>query len=255
MTEPARIVSLVPSLTELVFWLGAGDRLVGRTRFCEEPAGQVERVPIVGGTKNPKVQRIVDLRPDLVLANKEENRREDIEALQAAGLDVLLTDPNTVAEAVAMVEQLGALLGAEEPARQLAAATREELAPPLRGLADKGLGGEAPRVFVAIWWNPLMGLGSASYGHDLLSRAGAVNVLAARERYPEVSLEEVAALSPDLVLLPDEPFPFTSRQTPAFEAIASVRLIDGKLLWWYGPRMPSAIRQLRQLLSEVSRPA
>ncbi|HXU23926.1 MAG TPA: helical backbone metal receptor, partial [Tepidiformaceae bacterium] len=98
---PARIVSLVPSLTELVWWLGAGERLVGRTRFCTEPAGLVEAVPIMGGTKNPHVERIVSARPDLVVANKEENRREDVEALQQAGLHVLLTDPNTVEEALA----------------------------------------------------------------------------------------------------------------------------------------------------------
>jgi ABC-type hemin transport system substrate-binding protein len=246
VTAPERIVSLVPSLTELIFWLGAGGRLVGRTRFCEEPAGEVEHVTIVGGTKNPKVERIVALRPDLVIANREENRREDVEALRAAGLEVLLTDPNTVLEAVAMVEEIGPLLGADEKARRLADTTRAEMAAP---------GAAQARVFVGVWWNPLMGLGSASYGHDLLSRAGAINVLSARERYPEGSLEEVAALSPDFVLLPDEPFPFAVKHEPVFEAIAPVRLIDGKLLWWYGPRMPAAIRQLRQLLAEVSRPA
>ncbi|MEX0781596.1 MAG: helical backbone metal receptor [Dehalococcoidia bacterium] len=246
MTEPSRIVSLVPSLTELVFWLGAGDRLVGRTRFCEEPAGEVERVPIIGGTKNPHVERIVALQPDLVIANKEENRREDVDALRAAGLAVLLTDPNTVPEAIEMVEQVGALLGAAERASALAGDTRE---------AMDELPGAPSRVFAAVWWNPLMGLGAESYGHDLLTHAGAENVLGSRARYPAVSLQEVAALGPDLVLLPDEPFPFKSEHSAAFAAIAPVRIIDGKLLWWYGPRMPSAIRELRRLLSEVSQRA
>ena len=94
--EPRRIVSLVPSLTELVWWLGAGDLLVGRTRFCTEPAGAVESVPAMGGTKNPDLERIVAARPDLVIANKEENRRDDVVALQAAGLVVHVTDPNSV---------------------------------------------------------------------------------------------------------------------------------------------------------------
>jgi ABC-type Fe3+-hydroxamate transport system substrate-binding protein len=237
----SRIVSLVPSLTELVFWLGAGDRLAGRTRFCTEPVGEVERVPIIGGTKNPKIERIVALQPDLVFANKEENRREDIEALEAAGLRVVLTDPNTVAEAVMMVEEIGALLGAQDRAAQLAADTRAEMAALTPG----------PRVFVPIWWNPLMGLGSHTYGHDVLSTAGATNVLASRERYPEVSPEEVASLSPDLILLPDEPFPFKSAHLGAFEAVAPTRLIDGKLLWWYGPRMPAALRELRSLLAQI----
>lgn len=244
MERPSRIVSLVPSLTELVFWLGAGDRLVGRTRFCEQPAEDVERVRIVGGTKNPRVDRIVALRPDLVLANKEENRREDVEALRQAGVDVLVTDPNTVPEAVAMVEQIGSLLGADSAARRLADDTRAAV--------EEGDPGPAPRVFVAVWWNPLMGLGAQSYGHDLIVRAGALNVLQERSRYPEVSIDELAALGPDLVLLPDEPFPFKASHLGAFGTIAPARLVDGKLLWWYGPRMPVAIRELRRLFSEVS---
>ncbi len=233
------IVSLVPSLTELVFALGAGERLAGRTRFCTEPAGAVEAVPIVGGTKNPRVDRITGLRPSLVLANKEENRREDIEALRAAGLNVLLTDPNTVGEACAMILEIGAALGCPGPAEALAAEVETALGGPPPGAP--------PRVAVAVWKEPFMALGAASYGHDLITRCGAVNVLAGRERYPEVTVEELRALRPDLLLLPDEPYPFTTADEDGFAAIAPARLIDGKLLWWYGPRMPAAIRQLRTL--------
>ena len=235
-----RIVSLVPSLTELVAWLGLLDSLAGRTRFCTEPA-EVERVPVIGGTKNPKVDRIVALAPDLVVANKEENRREDIEALREAGVDVLVTDPNTVPEAVAMIRELGARLGRAERAELLAMDVERELEP------------EAPgrrlRVFVPIWKEPLMGLGGASYGHDLLERAGAVNVLGDRPRYPEVTLAEVAALEPDLVLLPDEPYPFREAELAMFEGVAPARLVDGKLLWWYGPRIPAALTTLRQIIA------
>ncbi|HXU22918.1 MAG TPA: helical backbone metal receptor [Tepidiformaceae bacterium] len=236
---PARIVSLVPSLTELVCRLGAGDHLVGRTRFCTEPAGLVEAVPIMGGTKNPHVERIVAARPDLVVANKEENRREDVEALQQAGLNVLLTDPNTVEEALAMIAGLGDILDHQAKAAGLIndvrSALAERRAPP------------APRVFVAVWKDPLMGLGEHAYGHDLLERCGAVNVLAGRSRYPEVTLDEVAALHPDVILLPDEPYPFKQSHVEEFSAIAPATVIDGKLLWWYGPRMPVAIRTLRAM--------
>jgi len=219
-----RIVSLVPSITELVFSFGRGDWLVGRTRFCTEPVGQVETVAIIGGTKNPRIDRIVALTPDVVLANKEENRREDIEALRAAGATVLLTDPNSVIDAVAMIREIGALI---EPSA----------APPRR-------------VFAAVWWNPLMGLGSESYGHDLLQRAGATNVLGGQPRYPQLSLEELAGLQPELILLPDEPFPFAAAHALEFERVAPVRLLDGKLLWWYGPRIPEAIRTLRSIFAE-----
>ncbi|MGI8925661.1 MAG: helical backbone metal receptor [Tepidiformaceae bacterium] len=240
----ARIVSLVPSLTELIWWFGLQDALVGRTRFCVEPRGEVERVLIVGGTKNPRVAKVLALRPDLVIANKEENRREDVEALRAAGLRVLVTDPNTVPEAVAMVRELGAELGCRAKAETLAAATEAALAepPPAR----------KARVFVAVWKDPLMGLGCASYGHDLLEAAGAVNVLGGQPRYPATTLADVAQLRPNLVLLPDEPFPFRERDLAAFAAVAPARLLDGKLLWWYGPRMPGAIRELRAIFADAA---
>ncbi|HEY4669417.1 MAG TPA: helical backbone metal receptor, partial [Tepidiformaceae bacterium] len=161
-----RIVSLVPSLTELVWWLGRGDALVGRTRFCTEPPELAGTVPALGGTKNPRVERILALGPDLVLANKEENRREDVGALIDAGLDVLLTDPNTVDEAVAMILQVGERVGATARAEQLAADVNAAL--------EEGSAREV-RVFVAVWKKPLMGLGSETYGHDLLERVGATN--------------------------------------------------------------------------------
>ena len=243
MSSP-RIVSLVPSLTELVWWLGHGERLVGRTRFCTEPAGQVEAAPAVGGTKDPDVGRIVALRPDVVIANREENRREDVEALRGAGIDVLVTDPNTVAGAVAMILEIGGLVAAEAKARELAGEID-------RAIQEPGPAG-GPRVFVAVWKRPLLGLGSESYGHDLVETAGASNVLAGRPRYPEVTWDELRALAPELILLPDEPYRFGKRHVAEFAAIAPARLIDGKLLWWYGPRIPEAIRSLRRILSEAA---
>jgi ABC-type hemin transport system substrate-binding protein len=240
---PQRIVSLVPSLTELVWWFGLSDRLVGRTTFCTEPSGYVDRIPRIGGTKNPAIEKILALAPDLVITNREENRREDVEALEAAGLDVLLTDPTTVSGAVEMVVELGERLGCPGRARELAEETRRELEvpPPAR----------RPRVFVAIWKTPLLGLGCESYGHSVLEAAGADNVLGGRPRYPETSLAEVAELRPDLVLLPDEPYPFKPADCAAFAAAAPARIVSGQLLWWYGPRMPAALRELRALFGAV----
>ena len=238
--EPPTIVSLVPSLTELVFWLGRGDRLVGRTQFCEEPKGEVERIPSVGGTKNPKIQRILALRPGLVIANREENRKEDVEALQAAGLSVLVTDPNTVSEAVAMIREIGRIIEAEQKAEALATEIEAALA---IDAPDRRV-----RVFVAVWNEPLLALGCESYGHDLLERAGATNVYADVPRYPETTKDELARRAPQLILLPDEPYPFKEEHAAQFRAIAPTRIIDGKLLWWYGPRIPAALATLRQLI-------
>lgn len=238
--KPERIVSLVPSLTELVYWLGAGDRLVGRTTFCVEPA-EVVSVARIGGTKNPKVDRIVELAPDVVLSIREENRREDVEALKAAGLDVWVTDPNTVPEAVMTIRDLGGLLGAAAKAETLAGAIEAALHAPIP---------EPPlRVFVAVWNRPLMGLGSESYGHDLIERCGAVNVLRDRPRYPELTREELRELKPDLILLPDEPFPFDGSHAAEFSEIAPAQVVDGRLLWWYGPRLPEALTMLRGLFA------
>ncbi|MGE0599465.1 MAG: helical backbone metal receptor [Dehalococcoidia bacterium] len=238
---PARIVSLVPSWTELVVALGARDRLVGRTKFCTEPADLAASVPAVGGTKNPDIEKIVALRPDLVIANKEENRREDIEALENAGLRVLLTDPNSVEEAIACIRAIGEAIDEATSATRLTeeieSALREPAAPPVR-------------VYAGVWHNPMMGLGSQSYGHSMLEACGGRNVLAGRPRYPEVSMDELRELEPALILLPDEPFPFDAGHAAFYGGIAPARVIDGKLLWWYGPRMPSAIRELRRILSE-----
>ena len=241
---PERIVSLVPSLTELVWWLGCGDALRGRTRFCEEPAGEIEVVPIIGGTKTPDVAAITAIAPDLVVANREENRREDVEALRGAGLNVLLTDPNSVDEALAMIGELGEALGRTEAA--------EGLVGEVRAAVGEGSGERHPALFVPIWRNPLMGLASDTYGDSVLTAVGATNVLRGATRYPEVSLEEVAALAPEAILLPDEPYRFSEKHLPEFSAVAPTAVVDGKLLWWYGPRMPEAIRELRRIVGELA---
>lgn len=240
---PRRIVSLVPSITELVARLGAADRLVGRTRFCTEPPEVAATVPALGGTKNPALDRIIALAPDLVIANREENRREDVEALEAAGLDVLVTDPNSVDDAVSMILGLGRRLGAEGHARSLA----DEVA---AALAEERPSAGLP-VYVGVWHNPLMGLGSRTFGHSLVEVCGGANVLASESRYPELSMERLAELRPRLILLPDEPFPFDTGHAALYRRVAPVRLLDGKLLWWYGPRMPAAIRELRAIFRQA----
>jgi ABC-type Fe3+-hydroxamate transport system substrate-binding protein len=237
-----RVVSLVPSLTELVWALAPGV-LVGRTKFCDEPAEMAAAVPAFGGTKDPDVAAIAVAAPDLVIANHEENRREDVEALRARGIRVLVTEIDSVAEAFAAIRALGQELGAEERAAAIVQEAADALAEPPA----------APpvRVFVPIWRRPLLGLGGDTYGSSILEACGAVNVLAGRPRYPEVSPGEVAALRPDLVLLPDEPYRFSADHVAEFAGIAPARVVDGRLLWWYGPRMAASIRALKALFREV----
>lgn len=241
MGQALRVISLVPSLTELLAWLGAGDRLVGRTRYCTAPAGEIEHVTVVGGTKDPQLGAILGLRPDVVVANREENRREDVEAMMSAGLDVLVTDPVDVAGALEVIRQLGTLLDADGRAADLARETQAALAEAIP---------VGRRVCVLLWKAPWMALGSGTYGHDLLERCGAVNVFADRERYPEVNEADVAARGPQLILLPDEPYHFRPRDAAAWAPTAPARIVDGRLLWWYGLRMPAAIRALRGMFAE-----
>ncbi len=246
MNVPARVVSLVPSLTELVWALGAQERLVGRTRFCTEPADMRLFVPEYGGTKNPDVAGISALRPDLIIANKEENRKEDIETLRALGLRVVVTDPSTVRGALDTILQLGVLLGCEEAARTM----HSDISRELTTFPEA----EGPRVFVPIWRQPLMAMGGDCYGNDVLRAAGGVNVFADRPRYPEVTREAIIAARPDVILLPDEPYHFSEKHIAEFEDIAQTRVVSGQLLWWYGPRIGSSIVELRELLQGRGRP-
>jgi ABC-type Fe3+-hydroxamate transport system substrate-binding protein len=250
---PRRIVSLVPSLSEALFELGLGDRVVGVTEWCVHPAAAVARVPKVGGTKTPDLAAIRALAPDLVIANQEENRRRDIERLEALGIRVWLTYPRTVAEGAALLAEL-AELGASDAARAavvapvLGALGEAERARPERGTA----------VFCPIWRDPWMAVGGDTYAHDLLTLAGGRNVFAERRerRYPRVTLDEVIAAAPEVVILPDEPYAFGAsdvaelRRLPIPAARSGrIHVIDGTWVSWYGPRIARALRALRGLFA------
>jgi iron complex transport system substrate-binding protein len=238
-----RIVSLCPSLTELVFDLGRGADLVGRTKFCVHPAGLVDAVEKVGGTKNPKVARIVELAPDLVLLNEEENRREDAEALAAAGVRCHVSFPRDAGETAAMVRDIGAALARPAAAERIAADI-EARAARVREAAR----GRAPvRYAYLIWREPWMVAGGDTFVSAMLALAGGENVFASpAERYPTVTPAELAAADPDAVLLSSEPFPFAGKHADELAALAGLprerfRLVDGELLSWHGSRTPAGI--------------
>lgn len=243
-----RIVSLVPSLTETLAAWGLIDSLAGRTRYCVEPTGTIDRVEVVGGTKNPDIPRIRELRPDLVVVNCEENRREDYDALTAAGLRVHVTHPRSVEEAAEMLEELGRVVGVPLRGADLA---RRCLA--ARDAAIAAACG-APRVpvFCPIWRNPWMTFCDATYIGDVLTVAGMRNVFgeARGTDFFEVELDEVRRRRPEVVLLPDEPYVFTGKHARELEQLgigARRVLVDGKNLSWYGPRTPLAIEQISRL--------
>lgn len=249
---PRRIVSLVPSLTELLASWGLIDRLAGRTRYCEEPRELVSRVETVGGTKNPDISRILELRPDLVVVNREENRREDYEDLIAAGLAVHVTHPRTVAEAADMFVALGAAVGASEEAEALATRSRAALA-----AAEAARPARAVPTFCPIWRNPWMTFCDRTYIGDMLTVAGLANVFGgddARDFF-EVDLAEAKRRTPTLVLLPDEPYVFEEKHVKELEDFGfsgRFELVSGKDLSWYGPRMPEAVTRLVAFAGKVA---
>ncbi len=238
-----RIISLCPSLTELVFDLGRGGALIGRTKFCVHPADGVARVEAVGGTKNPRIARIVELAPDLVLLNEEENRIEDADALLAAGIRCHTSLPRTAGETASMVRSIGAALDAAAAAERIASdierraaavAARNHTVPPIR-------------YAYLIWRKPLMTISDDTFIAAMLALPGGVNVFGDRRaRYPEITEVDLRAGDPDLVLLSTEPFPFKPRHAHELSTATAIprsrfRIVDGEYLSWHGSRTAAGI--------------
>ncbi len=281
---PERVVSLVPSLTESMFDLGLGDHLVGVTDYCIYPQGKVDRVPKVGGTKNPRLEEVFALAPDLVLANQEENTPETVNVLRQAGIAVWVSFPKTVRESLATLQQLVGLYANKTSAMVLKS---------LEQTVDWAVGAaqsQAPVLYFCPiwqdrtqqgvdWW---MTFNRDTYAHDLLGLLGGKNVFADRERryplaadlgtgvatgadphtpehegrdsrYPRLPDGEIQAAQPELILLPSEPFAFTQAQRtwimenwPDLPAVRQrrVHLVDGSLITWHGTRLGRAIQKL-----------
>lgn len=250
-----RIVSLCPSLTELVYDLGRGDALVGRTKFCRHPADRVATVEKVGGTKDPKVARIIALAPDLVLLNEEENRREDAEALAAAGIPLHVSFPRDAQDTAEMVRSIGDAVDAADAAARIAADIESRSARVRAAAATRAArGARAPRWSYLIWRRPWMAVNGDTFVHALLAQAGGVNVFAdLPTRYPSVEPAALAAADPDVVLLSSEPFPFAEQHADELAAETGLprerfRLVDGELLSWHGSRTPEGVDYAARVL-------
>ncbi len=242
---PRRIVSLVPSQTELLAHLGLGEEVVGLTRFCVRPEGWKEQKEIVGGTKNVNREKTEALRPDLILANREENTRADVEALEAFA-PVYVTDVADVEGASAMIRAVGRLVDRTAQAKRLATEVEQGF--------DELPRFEPIRTAYLIWREPYMSGGGGTFIHDVMQRGGFANVFAQKARYPEASPDEIAEA--DLVLLPDEPFPFSEKYAEELRdrlpRRVPIRLVDGQLFSWYGPRLRHTPAYLRKLRAEVA---
>jgi iron complex transport system substrate-binding protein len=246
-----RIVSLCPSLTELLHDLGAADDVVGRTKFCIHPAPWVDGIEKLGGTKNPKLERIIALAPDLVVMNEEENRAEDARALRDAGIAVHSSMPRTAAETARMVRDIAAAIGR--------AATGEQIAHDIESRTARVMHSAAGLAEVSyaylIWREPWMSVNDDTFIAALLAQAGGCNVFGAMpERYPTITLDALAAARPARVFLSSEPFPFTPAHADALAAETGLAretfvFVDGELLSWHGSRTPAGIDYAESLIA------
>lgn len=275
---PQRMVSLVPSITEALFAFGYGDQVVAVTDYCTEPPAEVAHKPRIGGTKNPDVAAIVALHPELVLAVAEENRRHDVEQLETANIPVYVFEPGTVRAGIDLLWRVAELLDCRDTVKPAVEAIEAVYA----DVCSQVAGRATVRVFCPIWKDPYMTIGEGTYINDMLRVCGGENIFAERQRrfplaadlglmpertgdrddgqdrrYPRVTLAEMAALQPEVILLPDEPYVFSEADLDDFQTFAEVpavrcgriHLIDGKIISWYGPRIGESLQMLSDLLA------
>ncbi|TYP93375.1 substrate-binding protein [Fodinibius salinus] len=238
MAKKKQIISLVPSLTELIIDMGLGNQLVGRTRFCVHPQEAIQDIPIVGGTKNPRIDKIHDISPDYIIANKEENRPEDIKNLQDDA-EIILTDISTIEEALSAIEEIGSIFDVSQKAKKLISQIHQKLeerpdTPPLD-------------TIYMIWKDPWMTIGGDTYIHDVLSHWNLNNIFGNQCRYPTFDLQDLQSYEPELILLSSEPYPFKEKHIVQVEEKcphARVLRVEGEWFSWYGSRMKHAFGRL-----------
>jgi len=241
---PQRIVSLVPSQTELLYDLGLGDRVVGITKFCIHPHQWFKAKTRVGGTKNVKLDVVKSLNPDLIIGNKEENSRADIEALMPYN-PVWMSDIATLTDALGMIKSIGEITNTESKAVEIIAEIQTGFGTiiPIE---------EKPTVLYLIW-KPYMAAGSHTFISEMLNIIGFENIIK-NERYPSLSPEEISLLSPDFIFLSSEPFPFKDQHIAELQALSpysKIQLVDGEMFSWYGSRLKYAPSYFNQLITDM----
>lgn len=243
-STPKRIVSLVPSQTEFLFDIGLEEEVVGITKFCIHPPHWLKSKTIIGGTKNVNIEKVKSLQPDLIIGNKEENTKEDIEALREIA-PVWMSDIFNLEDALQMMKSLGILLNKEHPTNQIVNAVQanfNSFKPSFPKLS----------VLYLIWRNPYIGVASDTFIDDMLKRCGFKNILSNHSRYP--SLEHISVLNPAIVLLSSEPYPFKKEHLTELTSIfpnATIKLVDGELFSWYGSRLQKSVEYFQVVRNEI----
>ena len=279
--HPQRLVSLVPSITELLFDYGFAAQIAAITSYCIEPPQALAQKTAIGGTKSPDIGKILDIDPQLVFAVAEENRRQDVQQLESAGISVYVFAPSTVRDGIDLMWTIAALLDCTVEVSERLEAIESIYRGTLAGTRHR----PRTRVFCPIWKDPYMTIGAGTYVDDVLATCGGDNIFSDRRRrfplaadlgrqaerdhardverdrrYPRVTLDEMAAHRPDVILLPDEPYVFAAADVADFEPYRDVpavsngriHLIDGKIVTWYGPRIGRSLQTLNALLNPAT---
>jgi ABC-type Fe3+-hydroxamate transport system substrate-binding protein len=243
---PKRIISLVPSQTELLFDLGLDEQIVGVTKFCIHPADKLKHIAKIGGTKQLNIKLIHNLQPDLIIANKEENEKTQVEEL-IRHYPVWISDINNLPAALDMIAKVGEMTGTQDKAIEIVEGVSRQfqsLQPAQRKL----------RVMYLIWRKPFMAAGSDTFINSMLQLCGFENVADA-ERYPELSAEQLIAAKPDVLLLSSEPYPFGQKHIDEFKLMlpdVKIELVDGELFSWYGSRLLQSPIYFNKLIDKLT---
>lgn len=246
---PRRIISLVPSQTELLYDLGLADEVVGQTLFCIHPEAMHKSKPRIGGTKNYKLDKIAALQPDLIIGNKEENEKAGIEELEKH-YPVWMSDIQTLDDALDMMTRIGALTHRSDKAREITTKIKQAFD------SFKPLTTTPLATAYLIWREPWMAAGHSTFITSMLARLGMQNVfMNETSRYPQFTGEQLASVNPELILLSSEPYPFKEKHISELQQLcprAKVMLVDGELFSWYGSRLLHSVEYFKRLLLQIN---
>jgi ABC-type Fe3+-hydroxamate transport system substrate-binding protein len=251
---PTRIISLVPSQTELLFDLGLREEVVGITKFCVHPPEWFRSKTRVGGTKQLKMDIIHQLQPDLIIANKEENVKEQVEEL-ASHYPVWISDVNNLEDACDMIRSIGKMTGKDQNAEGIVKDIIKSFSqlPPPTQMLRRPMDSRLHTVYL-IWREPYMTIGNDTFIHSMMKAAGFENVYSDQTRYPEITIEELKTKNPALLLLSSEPFPFKQKHADELQLHlpqTRILLVDGEMFSWYGSRLMQAASYFARLLLEI----
>lgn len=246
----SRVISLVPSQTELLFDLGLNEEVIGITKFCIHPEQWFRNKTRVGGTKNINFKTIDALSPDLIIANKEENVKEQIEDL-AENYDVWVTDVNDLNDALSMIDNIGELTGGTESASVLALKIREGF----DGFKKKSFKQKKIPAAYFIWKDPYMVAGGDTFINDMMQYCGLENIFSEKKRYPQVSFQEIKENRCELILLSSEPYPFSQKHKEEVQRYfpdIKIELVDGEMFSWYGSRLLKSIDYFQSFRNKMN---